>query len=77
MRGKSGHTPLQEANNIKAEAIHRAALNLDQFMDGGETASYKTEVYRHLAKEYNKMLDNYRLDGLAMNEVEPPWGVIV
>jgi len=77
MRGKNGHTPLQEAQNIEAEAVHRAALNLGQFMDDEEAPGYRLEVYRHLAKKYNKLLDTYRLDGLAMDEHDAPWGVIV
>ena len=75
MRGNHNQTPLEEARNVEAEAIHRAALNLDQFIDGDEPPAFKREVYKHLAKRYNKMLDDYRLDGLAMNEKPEPWRV--
>ena len=69
MRGKiSGATPKDEAGAIVVEAIARAYRGLDSFIAEDETPAYRREVRKHLAKAHNHLLDQLKLDGMALDD---------
>lgn len=67
-KSNPSHTPTYEANRIVAEAVRRAFEDLDAFVDGPMTLSYRKRVLALLAKKYNRLNEKPGCDGAALGE---------
>jgi hypothetical protein len=56
------HTLQDEAKMIEVEAIRRAAINTDSFIDDKLQPAKVRKVRLMLARRYDKLVKDYRLD---------------
>lgn len=68
MRDKNGQTPLDSARMAIVQALKEAHDDIAHHRpthgyQRDWTDAYRREVQRHIAKQHNKMLDSFKLDG--------------
>ena len=67
-KSNPSHTPTYEANRIVALAVRRAFEDIEAFIDGPMTPSYKKRVLALLSKKHNRLSEKPGCDGSTIGE---------